>query len=118
MQHPGARVLDVAGGSDERDRRGTRELGEPPYRDRRRGPVHDDARLPRIGRGLVAWIMPSLIGILLLEIPGVPTVLTQSAQLVVLVLSVVLYALTYRLSGPARPDVAASRGEAEPSIVS
>jgi len=88
------------------------------FRDRRRGPVHDDARLPRIGRGLVAWIMPSLIGILLLEIPGVPTVLTQSAQLVVLVLSVVLYALTYRLSGPARPDVAASRGEAEPSIVS
>ncbi|EOM77676.1 hypothetical protein DW322_02770 [Rhodococcus rhodnii] len=65
--------------------------------DRKYGPdLGDD--VPRIGWGLIAWIVPSIIGIVLLEAPGVPLLANQSAQLVVLALSVIVYAITYRLA--------------------
>ncbi|MCK0089468.1 permease [Rhodococcus sp. F64268] len=60
-------------------------------RDRRQGPAVDDAAVPAVGVGLAAWIVPSVIGIALLEVDGVPTLLAQSAQLVVLALAVVSY---------------------------
>lgn len=67
-------------------------------RDRRFGPVIDDAQLPAVGIGLFAWIVPSLIGIYLLESDSVPALLNQSAQLIVLVLAVLSYVVAHFLS--------------------
>ncbi|MQY26439.1 purine-cytosine permease family protein [Nocardia aurantia] len=66
-------------------------------RDRQSGPVVDES-MPRVGWGLIAWIVPSIVGILLLEVSSVPAAARQSAQLIVLVLSVVLYTVTYLLT--------------------
>lgn len=87
-------------------------------RDRRFGPVIDDAALPAVRAGLAAWIVPSVLGIVLIEIDGVPALLAQSAQLIVLALSVVLYAVAYRMSLTNRPDEAGTVDESEPSVVS
>ncbi|MGA4688700.1 purine-cytosine permease family protein [Rhodococcus sp. AB351] len=70
--------------------------------DRTEGPVYDDTQLPRIGRGLIAWIVPALVGIFLLENDIVPPVLAQSAQLISLALSIVLYTVIYLTFGPRR----------------
>ncbi|MHC3003313.1 purine-cytosine permease family protein [Gordonia metallireducens] len=64
-------------------------------RDRAFGPKVDDARLPRLGWGLIAWIVPSIVGVILLESSTVPAIWNQSAQLVVLFSSIVLYAVGY-----------------------
>lgn len=69
-------------------------------RDRKYGPVIDDAKLPRVAWGLAAWIMPSALGIYLLESTSVAAIWSQSAQIVVLILSVVLYAAGYLVSAP------------------
>ncbi|MFX1760605.1 purine-cytosine permease family protein [Rhodococcus sp. As11] len=59
------------------------------------------ADAPRLEWGLVAWFGPSAVGIVLIEAPGIPAILNQSAQLVVLALSVVLYTAVYLLTRPA-----------------
>ncbi len=62
-------------------------------RDRAFGPKVDDDRLPKLGWGLIAWIVPSIVGVILLESSTVPAIWNQSAQLVVLFASVILYAI-------------------------
>ncbi|PWD43192.1 permease [Gordonia paraffinivorans] len=62
-------------------------------RDRAFGPKVDDGRLPKLGWGLIAWIVPSIVGVILLESSTVPAIWNQSAQLVVLFSSVILYAI-------------------------
>lgn len=72
--------------------------------DRRLGPNINDEQLPRIAWGLISWILPSIIGIFLLEGPNVPQAAAQSAQIIVFVSSIVLYAVTYKLTHPRRSD--------------
>ncbi|WP_206037760.1 permease [Rhodococcus sp. HNM0569] len=63
--------------------------------DRRDGPETDDSRLPAVGWGLAAWLIPSAVGIWLLESGSGPALLAQAPQLLVLVASVVSYAFGY-----------------------
>ena len=46
---------------------------------------------PRFKAGVIAWLAPSLLGIYLVEAPGVPLLLSQTAQLIVLFLSIMFY---------------------------
>ncbi|MFB7441629.1 purine-cytosine permease family protein [Streptomyces mirabilis] len=59
--------------------------------DRAHGPEFRALRLPRVTWGLAVWLFASAVGIYLVEAPGVPAALSGTAQLVVLVISVVLY---------------------------
>ncbi|MFW0784886.1 cytosine permease [Gordonia sp. CPCC 206044] len=72
-------------------------------RDRRDGPRIDDD-IPRVRAGLIAWIVPSVIGIGLMEISSVPAVIGQSTQLIVLALSVMSYAAICLVGRSERTD--------------
>ncbi|MEO9327028.1 purine-cytosine permease family protein [Gordonia aurantiaca] len=82
-------------------------------RDRAFGPRVDDERLPRLGWGLIAWIAPSVIGVILLESSAVPAIWNQSAQLVVLFSSIVLYAVGYFVTADRAGD---DRGSVEADV--
>lgn len=65
------------------------------------GPVIDDAGSPRIKwGGLVAWVAPSVVGIILLQATGVPPLLKTAAVPIALILSVLVYAFTYAVTRP------------------
>lgn len=58
--------------------------------------VHDD-QTPRIRWGLFAWIVPSVIGIVLLQASGIPVLLKEAAVPIVLILSMLWYGIAYAI---------------------
>jgi len=68
--------------------------------DRRNGPEFRASRLPAVSPGLGAWVISAAVGIWLVQDHGAPKTLAALAPVVVLVLSVVLYAVSLLLWPP------------------